>query len=374
MNNEQNVSNDEYTRSYMEWVSDRDNPYGFTRHAESHVHSYTAGHGYNRPGPDAEEHKALYNCLSTLGLAMLCFLGMDVVRYVLLYSLFGPSSTGINILYYSQRFADPVSYSPLAISIYLLMVILKFALAIHIIQSRTKLPTAVIMGHPHQRSMVSFNSIIVLLVIMVVGRLCGLLLSRILDLVHVDTVYCLMINDSSVFSSLVSAILNCVLMPIMIEVLFRGCVLQLFKQFGDTFAVIISSVVTALCFYDLSYMGYVLCCAIVLGIVNVSAGSLRLSVIMHSIANSINYALVLVGFLDKGIGRIVEIGIYFLICTCALVVYFRFNDEKMWRMSDIPKASGLKMEKKFETVLSSNTVALWFVLVLVAILMQNWFL
>ena len=211
--------NDPYYSAYLQWSTQKDNEYAFSERVEPQEHSYTAGQGYNRPDPDADEHHALSNCLRLLGGVMLIFLAFDAAMYFFLSPV--SEEFSFNTILYSQRFAPYHHFPDSTVYVYFLVTILKYVLAIILIHHFSKLPKAVIMGRPYQRGMISVNSVMTMLMIMVVGRLSSMILAKVLGIFKVDSVYCLMFVDESVPVNLVSVVLNCVALPVLIEVLFH---------------------------------------------------------------------------------------------------------------------------------------------------------
>ena len=103
----------------------------------------------------------------------------------------------------------------------------------------------------------SKSGIFLILVILVFSRVFNYIISLVFGLINLDCVYAIAIHDpNNNLSDLIYLIFNCVLVSIVSELFFRGAVMQTFRQFGDTFAMLVSGIAFSLSYYDISSMGY----------------------------------------------------------------------------------------------------------------------
>lgn len=108
-------------------------------------------------------------------------------------------------------------------------------------------------------------ALVIMMVMIVIGRIGQYAISHLFGLVHIDGIYSIMVYSDDPATMMTSFIFFAIAYPIVQEIFFRGVVLQTFRQFGDTFAIIITALVNALCFYDATYFLFVVCCTAVLG-------------------------------------------------------------------------------------------------------------
>jgi hypothetical protein len=355
--------NEDYDNAYFKWRADESNQYSFNYVHDSREHSYMAGRGFIKHGADTAESQTLHNCLRLLGAVMLVMLLFDVLNYLLaMYLNGGPCS----VVYFSKRTSIGTSET-FACIIYTCVSILKYVTAMTIYQVRTKLPRKVALpsGKGVNNGEFRVTAIVIMLMIIVMGRLASTALSMILSVVKVDSVYIYMFDSGEPSVQIISAVYNCVIMPILCEMLFRGLILQSFRQFGDSFAVAVASIACGLCFYDLSYMGFSILCSMVIGVFTVRSGSIVTAILMHAVTTTVNYMVVYVGILNPSLGRILAITLCILICIGALVAYSRLSYRNDWTFNADTNESELTFTKKIKLMLSSNTVAMWFVCALI---------
>lgn len=363
--------NEEYDEEYFKWCADETNPYSFNFVQDTREHSYKAGRGFIKRGADTAEQGALHNCLRLLGGTMLIMLLFDVINYLLTFLL--NDGQPCNAVYYSHR--GSIGNASVAACILCSAVnTMKYAAAIFIYHVRIRLPKKVALPRGNTSGSFKLNAVIIMLTIAVAGRLSSSLLSYILGYVNVDSTYIYMFDSTRISAQVISLIYNCIVIPALCEILFRGLVLQSFRQFGDAFAVIVSAFACGISFCDVSYVGYAILCSLVIGVFTVRSGSIAMAIVMHSVSSTINYLLVFVNSMSAGAGRILSYSIYMVICAGMLVTYTTLS-KKINRSFNIDQhGSELSLPKKIELMLSSNTVVIWLVCAIVMTILTMRFL
>lgn len=350
--------NKEYDEAYFKWCADESNPYSFNYVQDTREHSYTAGKGFTRHAADTAEQATLQNCLRLLGAVMLVMLLFDVLGYLL--SIYINGGDLYNVIYYSER--DSIrNTSIIPCVIFSAIGVLKYVAAIIIYHAKNKLPFKVAMPTGNPSGSFGFNSVIIMLMVVVTGKISNSILAWILGFVNVDSVYIYMFNSTKISAQVISFLYNCIILPVLCEIFFRGLVLQSFRQFGDAFAVIVSAISCGLSFCDVSYIGYAMLCSLVIGVFTIRSGSIITAITMHSITTTVGYLLVFVGMISSSTGMLLSNAIYIVICAGALIAYSRLNRSKSWSFNIDRGDSELSLAKKMEIMLSSTTVAMWLV-------------
>ena len=351
-----------YDEAYFKWRADDKNQYSFNYVQDTREHSYMAGKGFIKHGADAAEQETLHNCLRLLGTVMLVMLVFDVAKYLI--SVFFNDGRVCNAIYYSER--NTLGESPMPVCFITMGVdLMKYLTAIFIYKVRTKLPSVVALPSGKPMGSFGFYATVLMMMISVVCRISSSILSIILGHIHVDSIQVYMFNNAGFPAIVVSLLYNCIVLPVLCELFFRGLVLQSFRQFGDSFAVVVSSLACGLCFYDISYMGYAICCSAVISVFTIRSGSIKTAVLMHTISSSLNYILLLTGILSEPMGDIMTIAVYMLISAASIITYSRLNNLHGWSFNIRQSGSELSFMKKIQLMLSSNTVAMWFISTLI---------
>lgn len=348
---------DEYSRAYRHWRSDTTNPYSFSYVRDTREHSYMAGQGFIKVDADIAESMTLRKCLGLVGLVMMIMLVFDLIIYMMC-KILSPNDV-CNVVYYSERYTADHHYSVLSALIYTFFNIMKYVAAILILKLKMRVPNNVAMPNLRKRSYLNFNAVVIMLMVMVVTKLAGAGFSQLLDYFNVDSVYTYMFMDQSYPIMIISFLYNCIIFPVLCEILFRGFIMQSFRQFGDSYAIVISSIVCSFSFYDITYIGYMMCCSCVLGIFTMRTGSLRTAIFMHVFARTFKYLIALMALISNTEGRFIDMVIYLVICACSLVIYFRLNDSRNLMFDIDPQLSDVPFTKKLERIFSSNILVVW---------------
>jgi membrane protease YdiL (CAAX protease family) len=200
---------------------------------------------------------------------------------------------------------------------------------------------------------------------MAMGKMGTYLLNFLFGLMNVDCVYDLAFhNPDSVLADAIFVFFNCILVSIISEFLFRGAILQTFRQFGDTYALIISIVSFSFTYYDVSSFGYASLLSAVLGLYTLKTGSIRTAVIMRIISSLASYSLTCVVLDNYSNGRIVVTCIYAFIVAVAAFVFARLmcNGKLDFKMQNDPSA--LTNSAKIKLFVTNTSTTIWLVAVL----------
>lgn len=348
---------EEYSREFSKWRSKENNPYAYKFIHDTREHSYVADEGYLNRKADVAERMALYKCLGLLGVVLLVMVGIDVFHAILQHLLY-PESKG-SYIYFSENTIGETDLSFAHAVLFSVMDMIKYLLPAFIFKLVTKIPAKVVVPKTKNSSKVIFSSVLIMLVVMMLGRICNYAVAKVLEIFHLESVYIYMIPTTNRKLAILSVLMYCIILPICVEVFLRGVVLQTFRQFGDGFALFISSIISGFMFYDISNIGYGICCAVVVGFFTLKTGSLSTAILMKVAAASFNYVLTILSLFDTTLGPIIEISICALFFGCAIIVYSRLTASGEWSFNVPRDNSEMSFSKKLRVMLSTNTIAIW---------------
>ena len=346
---------DEYRRSYAEWRSDPDNMYGYQFVHDTREHSYIDGKGYVPHLAEAAESISLVKCCSLMGICMIIMFAID-----LLWSFISDMVFGVNgyYVYCSQTHTAPqmpLSYVLVCGSV----CVLRYIVPAIVFFKVTKLPKKVAFPVSKRRVDLLGHSIIIMLLIMMIGRVTTHICAEVFSWVNVDALYSVVFFSFEPGTIAAAFVFNCIAIPVVQELLFRGLFLQSFRQFGDLFAVLATAVISSLCFYDFSYYWQVVICFIVLGVVTIRTGSILTAIIMSIISHSLNFILSYITLLGISQAQLIEA----LVCTAvigmSIIAYTALLNEKHKLLTVSQTKSALRMTKKAQLLFSSSSIALW---------------
>lgn len=353
---------DDYHKEFSEWRTRSDNPYGYSFVHDVREHTYVDGEGYYQKKADAAEKIALTKCLGLLGASLLVMLFIDAVISFVFYKLYNDSS--IFDVRYSEIENVTTYFSPLNAALFGAATTFKYIAGLWIFVHFSQIPRKVAIPLPKDAK-VSKSGIYLILVIMVMGKVGSYLINIIFGWMNVDCVFTLGFhNPDSVFSDAIYVFFNCVLVSIFSEFLFRGAILQLFRQFGDTYALIVSVITFSLTYYDISSICYASLLAAVLGLFTLKTGSIKTAVIMRIVESISSYAVSCVILDNYSNGRVVIVCIYAFIATVAAFVFSRLmcNGKLDFRMRN--DSSEIDNGAKLRLFVTNTSITLWLVAVL----------
>ncbi|MBR1393502.1 MAG: CPBP family intramembrane metalloprotease [Ruminococcus sp.] len=350
---------EEYSERYHEWRTDPSNRYGYNYVHDTRIRTYVDGEGYVEDTPAETEKKALMNCYRLTATTLLLMSVVAAVRYIVMWLAFDLPGGGRS--YYSdigssERISDGAAYA------LLLLNILEYLLPIFFLKAFTRMPSKIAV--PLKKSRISaLSSIMMMLVIMCIGKLFNSLCSYLFSFAKMDIPYYDYILAGNTSTALICGLGQHVLLAVLIEILFRGYMLQLFRQFGDTFAVVATSFASCFMLYDLTQMMYIFCVGIFTGIITIRSGSIKNACIMRVIARFVNYILTFSTFVIGTHGsHIVQIVFCLIIFSGAIFVYMRINTRRRWSFDTSSAGSYLTMGEKLRMVTGSVSFWGWAVL------------
>lgn len=353
---------DDYHREFSKWRTKKGNPYGYSFVHDTREHTYVDGEGYFQKTAAEAERKALTKCLSLLGVTMLVMLAFDGLTSLMFYRLF--RDAGAYSVYYTQIGQQRHEFTPLIVLLYCCTNLLKYLLGFWIFIHFSKIPIKVAAPMP-KGAKLSKSGIFLMLVLMVFGRLSNYIIKVIFGFLNFDCVYSVSIHvPDSILSDSIYLVFNCILISIVSELLFRGAIMQTFRQFGDIYALIVSAVTFSLTYYDISSIGYGVLCSAALGLFTLRTGSLKSAIVMRVTASVSNYALTRLVLDNFNYGRLIEAGICAFIMTVAAFIFARLMCNGKWAFTVKSDPSELSGGEKLKTTFTGLTMVLWLIGVL----------
>lgn len=352
--------NDEYYKEFLKWRTDPSNPYGYKFVHDTREHTYVDGEGYLEKKPYQAEKKALGKCCAFIGLIMLVMLLVDVLGLFLGRYIFG-----INNLYngFYSDFSDAEVLPSAAGYTLMAFQLLKYVIPIAIFAAFTKIPHKVALPSGEMNYRLCGSGIVILLAVMAIGRIADYVFMEFLNYVNIDPTYSGYIKTDDVALLIIYITGKYLLIPILTEILFRGCFLQFFRQFGDFFAILITSAVSCLCSYDIVHCGYIFSISLVLGLFTIKSGSIKTTVIMSIALQLVTFAVNFTILSANNIpGAIVETTVCLVLFLFCILVHFLLTGKGEWSFNIEGDVSEMTTMAKVRAAMTSTPLILWVLL------------
>ena len=351
-----------YQKEYQEWRSAKDNPYGYRFIKDSREHAYVDGEGYlDNTGID-EEKTALFNCFRLLGMSLLIMGALALVRMIIMDIAFGLDKGGR--IYYETLESGSFLSSNAAYMLAALN-LLEYLLPIFFLSATTRLPTRVAVPMKRVKGSVYFSVVLVMLLMMFAGRTINILFANGLNMISIYSLYYDYIAADDPVTLAVCGFSQHIIIPILIEIFYRGFLLQLFRQFGEMFAIIVTSVASVWMLHDLTQIGYLFIVSIFTGIITVRTGSLKPACLMRVSARVLTFAITLVrSSFSFAYGEIFEL-LLMIAVFFGCVFYYKRMGRKSFKLSIGIDDETLSIRAKLRLMLMSAPVWAGFVAMLV---------
>ena len=344
-----------YNELFKKWRKQSKDSHGFYYVDKSNELTYRDGYGFVKDYPEAAESNALSHVYSIIGVTMLLIAAVDIIRLYISPLLF--RSLGFDVYY--DYFTGEFYGNELLITVmYLFFELLKRFLPMLYCYKKLKMPLKVmiptkIINRPLIRSAIPIS--------LLTSGVC-IALSAIYKLIlgnaGLDSMQGIHLPKNPwVFAAAI--IINVAVIPAASEIYTRGTVMQLLRQFGDGFAIVITSALTAMVAYDIKQFCYVFVTSVVIGYFTLRTGSIITAVVMRIVSKAFIY---LVYCLNRYIGGelsgILIMMVLFLSIMVGLVVLISFMRKHSDKLGMSLKPRYLSFSRKMLSALTNIPVVI----------------
>lgn len=275
----------EFAKNYRKWRSENSNPYGFFYSGGESEYTYQDGIGFIGNTPELTEAAALFNVNRLVSIVAAIYFVMLVAFPLLLPG------------FLSEKFGVDIGFDVISRSFYgssKAIIIFQYATAIIqkilpmiIIYKTAKMPFKVMLPTRISNKPLFSISVPAILLIAAAGTMMMMPTRIIMTAVGVDMKnisQTFEVMDSAVYTAL-SIILTVIIEPLLTELIIHGAILQLLRQFGDGYALVVTSIITAICSEDIRIAVFYFVFSAVIGYFTLRTGSVITAVIMRSTIN-----------------------------------------------------------------------------------------
>ena len=276
--------NKEYKEMYRKWRVDHKD-YGFFYSEDAGELAYRDGEGFITEYPYAAEKNALDGIQTVLADTLIIHTIFELAVIVLFSGL--DFAVTDKIIYNSYGYFLGDDTIALIIG-YILCPLVRLAPLIYLIK-KLKLPVKLIAPVKISNKPLFFESIPMAMLIYGIGMVFSGLSSFIFSIFGFHSDFTLWIPDSK-FALVLSIILYAFIIPIISEVIHRGLFMQILRQFGDGYALLLTSMIAALTTSGGKYM-FTFVYSIVIGYFAMRTGSIMTAIAMRLVISNASYWL-----------------------------------------------------------------------------------
>lgn len=345
----------EFNEAYKKWRKQNKETAGFYFVENPNELTYQDGVGFIKDYPQAVEARALKGIGHYLGTSVIIIIFCHILcRYILPFAL-GKLGFDISIDFY----ANNIYGNPIIIMLLLVLdIVLKMVYPLYIASKKLKLPRHIICPLKICNKQLFNLSIPVVLMFVGLGMFFSNFVTYFLDCFNIYSSKIVFISTEpglSVFYFVIVVILT----PVISEIGIRCSATQLLRQFGDAFAILIISLLTALLSFDITSFCYLFFTSIVASYFLLRTGSVLTSILMRVAINFAGYMnVVLFINLDNRIYRIIVISVSILFIIVGLLCIKGYVKKHTDKIDMRIESQYLSFSEKLTIILTSKSILL----------------
>lgn len=358
---------EEYYQLYGKWRSKEKNPFGYSYVKDVREHTYVDGKGFVSDGPDKAERKSLVACFNLIGLLLIISQVFSLIENIIISKINNFSIYSTNF-YLDATNIDNVSFSVVLVSC--VASILKLCVPIGLFFAITKFPKIVAMPKAKKTDYeMSISGVSFILMATMLCRAANIMLNFFTEKIGINFSNVEFIDTLDIKSIIIYCVCEYFIVGVLTEILFRGVILQFFRQFGDLFAIIVSCIANVVFCADISQLGSVALTSVVLALFTIRTGSITTAICMRLASKVVDMIVTMgVSSVSGDIKILVEGAVAVAIISFALATYSRMISSKMVNFNVSDSYTHLTMKEKFVLMVSSVPVVVWLVVALVSLI------
>lgn len=348
----------EYNESFKQWRKEKQNSIGFYFVDNSNQLTYQDKVGFIHDYPEAKESQAFRRVMNVLGLILLYKVIFDIFSIYFLPVFLKLMGFDIHTAFFSgERHGNETLIITLDIITQVVGRILPIAVLIRHIQ----MPFSVMLPIKITNKPMFRFSIPAMLLVTAVCSLMSFFYEELLSLFNISSSRSVLIPENS--ENFPLFILQLILVSIICELCTHGVFLQFTRQFGDGTALIITSVIFAVCTYDITMMPFSFVITMVIGYFTIRTGSVITAVIMRIVQRAFVYILYFLDYIvDDSYSVTMIAAFFFMTVVIGLVGTIHFFCNHSDRFGISLKDRFMSTSSKILTAASCVPLIVWFTL------------
>ncbi len=284
------TQNEAYNESFITWRRKIDNPYAFNFSRNRRESVFVEGKGFENKSFAVAEQDSISKITNVTGIAMLIWIVVDNLVSRLAVATFDLFGFDIHTSFFNKALYGG---STEIITTLILISILKILLPAYYLHRKLKLPMRVEFMTTLNHASDMFGAIFMALSVSAITSIPSIYTNRMREVFD----YFKSINaDASVWDQdqfVVYTVFDIIVVTVLSELFFRGAVFGALRQFGDYFAVIITSVMSGLLVQDFLEMPAAIMISAVASIGMLRSGSIFTAIFVQAIFKMYRLAVVL---------------------------------------------------------------------------------
>lgn len=339
------TQNEEYSKEFKNWRRNRSNHFAFNFSMNKKESIYVDGRGFETGSLKEAENECISRLMYIIGIAMLIWVTIDNILSRMVITVLDLLGFDIHTSIFSSAiFGGSVEI----ITALMLIALLRLIIPAIYLHKKLKMPKRVeFMRTLHHPS----DMICSICMTLVVSSVSSIPLLYNSSAKALYTYFKNLNADISVWDQneyVVYTIFNVIIIPILAEMLFRGAIFAALRQFGDWFAIIITTLMTGLLVQDIQEFPAAVLISLVASIGMLRSGSLITAIFVRTIYKMYQLAVVIIqagalGNSNKML-TIFILGTFIIGAACSIHFYFVLYRKNSLRI--VKYNSGVSMPRR----------------------------
>lgn len=359
---------EEYNVAYKKWRADGNNSFAYNYVNDTREHAYLDGRGFIEQSPDAIEKSSLMKNMSIIGTILVISLLIQTIgKYLYIYI---SKFLGCDVNYDIISGLSNASDGYIILMNYVIQ-IFGYVFPAILLMRFLKLPPVVIFPLKVINKDMHKIAIPAIMVMFTIGNYGIMLFEKVLGVMDIKITELTFFLPKTQGLAVLSILLNLVISPIIIEFCLRGAIMQSLRQFGDDFALIITSIISALMIHNFTYSLCAFMLSLVIGYFVLRTGSLLTGIVMRIFFFSASYGVYLVRFLytEDMVNFITSIIFFSFITIGFFIILMTIRKKRDFAFLSIQKTYITTKEKLLYSI-STLPIIVWIMYVFILTLMS----
>ncbi|MDE5582573.1 MAG: CPBP family intramembrane metalloprotease [Ruminococcus sp.] len=277
------TQNEVYNKSFRKWRKNKNNPFAFNFSANTKESVFIDGKGFVNNSPAVAECETINRIFFIIGCAMLIWITTENIIGKIIIYIIGTVGINVHTTFFSTAYYGG---SIEIVSALIAIALIKILIPVFYMRKKFRVPLKVEFMGTMNDSAELINAMAMALMVCTIANIPDAYSSSAKEIYDyfksTDT-------DISVWGQseyVIYTIFDVVIISVASEILFRGAIFSVLRQFGDIFAVIITSVMSALLTQDFREMPAVFLISAI-----ASVGMLKSGSVFTAFAVSIIYKM-----------------------------------------------------------------------------------
>ncbi len=355
--------NKEYNEMYRKWRIDRKHDYGFYFLDNSDELTYRDGEGFITEYPEASERNAVNGIHSVAAKTLIIFTLMNILTSLMFSCL--PFSLAGDVYYtgYGYFAGDEVPALILSYIVNILRRVLPIFYLIHKVKMPAKIMIPIKISNKPLFAESIFMAMLIFGIITVFSGF-SFFSAPLMGINPANRIWIPKNKTILFFSSLLFTII----IPVISELIHRGVFMQTLRQFGDGYALLLTSVIAALTASNVHAFLFIMTYSLVIGYFTMRSGSILTAIMMRIVISCGSYWMTYIKLTQRLPKNYLTISIavtliFLIIGIISVIVFTRHHSNKI----NLPIYTMYMTQKeKFMCCIANPYVLVWIALTIVS--------